>query len=70
MSTQKTKTTRRQPAFELGQRVRVITTGEVGEITQRCENATREPEYRVAIRIPLGHTVFRAVSEPDIEEPK
>jgi hypothetical protein len=60
--------TQTTPAYSLGEQVRVTLTGEVGEVTQVCLNATREPNYRVKVTL-LGNlgAVFRAVTEADIE---
>jgi len=55
------------PKYALGDQVRIVNTGEAGPITQRCENATREPEYRVRVTAAPGCDVFRAVTESDLE---
>ena len=55
------------PRFQLNDRVLLLTTREIGVVTQRCENATREPEYRVRVDSAFGHSVFRPANESDLE---
>lgn len=53
--------------YRLGQEARISLTKEVGTITQVCLNLHRAPDYRLRIDVAFGHSIIRAVAEPDLE---
>lgn len=67
MATTPKATPPNKPRYALGAKVRVLSTSEIGTITQACTNITGPPTYRVRVDI-AGHAVFRPLTEADLEE--